>query len=475
MAEILKITTPYLNNNKNNAPNPVHAARSVDPTQSPFALQDVQSVARPATQEEILQQNNTLIGRGDSDILTSLMKDPAAAVGFLKNIMVLQELVKLLPANNTTFTQEIEQMFAALMLSPEEIAAELQRQENNSTIFKGELFDFLREVLAGHDDAEMRQAIAGLLKSMNNLQGRQEALGAVANSLQYLSESIAPSKTLSEALGRLAAAFRQPDAPAHYGDLKREAMALLEEMETNLLYSPKLEKISAMTIYNLSRFNDNPDFFQEMVSNLFLLLSGRERSTFSRLIRDFHSDAGERQGAEQPEKSQIMDILTEIISKQAGEAKHSAATAGRLDKIIYSLLSSPCHFTPLLHFVVPVTHNGLNAFAEMWINPNGKEDRRGDGEEAKDCVHMLLAFDIEGIGQFEMELYAIDKKLELLLLCPSVYKDLFAKQAASFEKCLAGSPYRLDRVKVEKLSKPRSLMDVFKSLPYKRMGVNVKV
>ena len=42
-------------------------------------------------------------------------------------------------------------------------------------------------------------------------------------------------------------------------------------------------------------------------------------------------------------------------------------------------------------------------------------------------------------------------------------------------KALKGLPYRLGNTKVEPLGKSRSLMDVFKSLPYKRVGVDVKI
>lgn len=51
-----------------------------------------------------------------------------------------------------------------------------------------------------------------------------------------------------------------------------------------------------------------------------------------------------------------------------------ALSADKVEKIIHSLLSSPCNFTPLLHFVLPVQYQDLHSFAEIWINPNGGED-----------------------------------------------------------------------------------------------------
>lgn len=43
------------------------------------------------------------------------------------------------------------------------------------------------------------------------------------------------------------------------------------------------------------------------------------------------------------------------------------------------------------------------------------------------------------------------------------------------ERCVSSTSYRFDKIRVDPLERPNSLMDVFKSLPYKRTGVNVKV
>lgn len=479
MADLLKITTPFINNNKNNQ---VPVVRQASDPSAPFNLQDVPTVVRPATEEEILKQNNGMIQKeNSSNAMASLLKDPASAVNFLKNIYVLQEIVQLLPIKNTAITQEIEQMFHSLLIQPEDIAAEMAKQEISSTTFKGEMFDYLRGLLSENPSDEMQAAVANMLKSINNLAGQRDALGAVANSLKFLSQSLEPSRSISQRLAELSLRFRQEDAPENFVQLKAEAMDILKEMENNLLYNSKMAKISSMTLYNLSRFNDNPDFFQEAASTLFLLLNGEDRKQFVSLVRDLRYELqGEnlpKREADEAEQSKIMDILTKILGKQASDEEMSAATSEKIEKIITSLLSSPCHFTPLLHFVVPVEYNMLQSFAEIWINPNGEEDRGKDQEKGErgDCIHMLLVFDIEGMGKFEAELYTLGKKIELSLRCPPAYCRTFRNAMGRIERCINATSYRFDKIRVDPLERPNSLMDVFKSLPYKRTGVNVKV
>ncbi len=469
MAEILKITTPLVN--KSNQLNPVDRQHQ-DPAR-PFEMKDVQTVVRPMTQDDILKQNNTLIEKeNSSNVLTTLLKDPAATVNFLKNIFVLQEMVQLLPAKNTTVTQEIEQMFQMLLIQPENIAGEMMKQEGNATVFRGELFDMLRSILAENPSQEMRLGVAALLKSISNIVGKKDAVAAVSNSLKFLSESLSPSKTLSDKLMSLSTAFRTADSSSEqFQQLKNEILDVMKEVEGSLLYTPKLEKVNAIMLYNLSRINNNPDFFREASTNLLLMLERSQRDEFASYVRQFRAGVGK---SPEFESSQIMDILTEIIGKQASDTQMSAATSEKIEKIIYSLLSSPCHFTPLLHFVVPVEFDFLKSFAEIWINPNGGEDLRSE-EPVKDCIHMLLVFDVQGIGQFEAEIYTFGKNLELSLLCPPAHIKVFSEAASRFAKCVADSPYYMSNIRVDKLERPRSLMEVFKSLPYKRTGVNVKV
>lgn len=469
MADILKITTPLVNKNQVQ-PN----KQATDPS-VPFNLQDVTKVVKPAPHGELLKQNNGMIEKEEaSNILSSLLKDPSVTVNFLKNIFILQEIIQLLPVNNSTVTQEIEQLFDSLLIKPEDIVDEMMRQENTSTVFKGDLFNFLRSLVTGNSTPELRAGVANLLKSINGMLGKQDVLNAISNSLQFLSESLSASKTLSQRLQLLSNQFRQEDAPQKYHDLKEQVMDILKEVENSILFSPKMAKVIAMTVYNLSRFQDNPDFLQESFSNLLLLLNGTEqRSQLTAQIQQFFEQV---KHMDENQNSKIMDILSQIIGRQSENEDFTLLSSEKIEKIIHSLLSSPCNFTPLLHFVIPVQYQQMKSFAEIWINPNSEDEEQAEAKNPNQRrIHMLIVFDIEGIGQFEAELMTVDEKLNFSLFCPPAYADVFAKMSNRFNKCIEGSPYHFGTIVIDKLEHPRSLMDVFKSLPYKRTGVNVKV
>lgn len=469
MAEILKITTPLVNKNQQ-----VQPSKQADPT-IPFNLQETGKVIKPNPQSDLLKQNNGMIQKEEApNILMNLLKDPSVSVNFLKNIFMLQEIIRLLPVNNQTMTQEIEQLFDSLMISPDDIVAELMKQENTSTKFKGELFDFLRDLETQNPQPEIRRGVANLLKAINSMTGRENALRAVSNGLRFLAESLSPSKNLAAQLRELADEFSGEDAPSRFNELKSVLFDVFDEVENSILLSPKMSKVMAITIYNLSRFNNNQDFFQDAVANLLTLIDGRQtKSAFVERIKNFLDEM--RTSEQNTEGSKIMDVLAKIIGKQADDESITLLNSDKIEKIITSLLSSPCNYTPLLHFVVPVEFMDLRSFAELWIDPNAEGEERENGSKTKDNIHMLVVFDIEGIGQFEAELYVTDSQIDFSLLCPPAYADDFANVSSTFEKCIVGSPYRFRDINIGRLERPRSLMDVFKTLPYKRTGVDVKV
>lgn len=469
MPDLLKITTPVVNKAD------TQAVRQAQDAVTAFDLQNIQKVVKPEAQAELLKQNNGMLENAEAPtILMNLLKDPSVTVGVLKNIFMLQEIIGLLPVNNTPLTPELEQMFGALMVKPQDIVAELLRQEDTSTMFKGDLFDFLRSLVSQPGQTrETTASVATLLKALNNYMGNKDILDAVANTLQYMGQELEPSRELSGRLLELSSLFRREEAPEQFPALKQEVLAVLKDVEESILFSPKMQKVASITVYNLSRYNDNPTFLQDSIANLLIHLDARQRQQFQRAMASFLAPSRHQHPKQ---GSTVMDLLAKIIGKEAQDKDLTLVNSEKIERIIHSLLSSPCNFTPLLHYVVPVQYDNMRAFAELWINPNGQEDEKDPDENVERNIHMLVVFDIEGIGRFETELYVRDQTIDLSLFCPPPYVRIFERAMKDgLSTAMAGLSYKLGGFRVERLERTRSLMDVFKSLPYKRTGVNVKI
>lgn len=477
MADILRITTPLVDKN------PIQPNKQVADPSIPFNLSDVTRVAKPGQQSEILKQNNGMVQEEKTaSILMNMLKDPSVTVGFLKNIFMLQEIIQLLPVNNLAMTQELQQMFDALLVQPDGIVAELAQQENASTSFKGELFDFLRSLLAQKGGTpEVRYGVTNLLKSLNAQFYQGDILRSLSNSMSFLADSVAADKALAQTFASLAEQFRAPDAKAHFSQLRDAVLGALHDLEGSILYSPKLQKTAPMVVYNLSRFNDNADFLREALHNLITLVDGdAQRMELLRLV-DARVAQGKAGQEVQPwgeegknQRSQVMDTLAKLIGRQAQSEDLNMVNAEKLDRIVHSLLSSPCNFTPLLHFILPVQDDMMKSFAEIWIDQDGERENEGRSEGDRQ-IHVLVVFDVEGIGQLEAELYLKNQSISLHLFCPPAYVDAFSGIGRAMAGSLDTTEYRFEEITVDKMERQRSLMDVFKTLPHKRTGINVTV
>ncbi|MEG0115000.1 MAG: antitoxin [Hydrogenoanaerobacterium sp.] len=464
MSNILKISTPLIEKN------PIQPNKQVVDPSIPFNLSDVSKVMKPAQQSEILKQNTGMIEHEDAPtILMNMLKDPAVTVGFLKNIYMLEEVIKLLPVNNNTVSAEIEQLFNALLVKPEQVSSEIILQEFASTSFKGELFDFLRQVLNENPKPEISYGIANLLKSINAVGTRQKMLGSVSNTLNFLADSVKSSTKLSASLRQLAQEYAQPKAIQRFTELKGRTLELMKLVEQSILYTPKLQKTVPLLTYNLSRVNQNPDFLREAAAGLITSMDELpQKEKLVKLLQEYLA----RDKAPAKESSQVMDALVKIISKEGEEKNANIVDAAKIEKIVHSLLSSPCNFTPLLHFIVPMQDEYMKAFAEIWVDP---QDEEAGGGKDKTGIHFMVAFDVEGIGEFEAEMFVNGYDILLKLFCPPAYLAEFAGFGAGVKELLSGSKYRFSAINVDKLERHRSLMDVFKTLPHRRAGIDVTV
>lgn len=685
MADIMRTATPI---NNRNIIQPTKEHR--DASALPFDFQDASKIKSTMTQSEMLGQNNVMRENGSSSatVMYSMLKDPEAAATFLKNIFFLREIVGLMPLNNETHTEEMQQLLNRLILTPEEIPAEMQRQENIATIFKGELFDTLRKLLFQNgksvgetisekfsmiplaqlkeenegrllnrsdpnlqtgqtngtesqqtaqmqntqnmqnvqvtqnsqnvseeqnvvlsqtdgvaaevqtqqqtepSDAwvfeglmnpqpsqnpseaqnpqqtpqsnvpeqqngqqisnqqpsvlsdgaaltqetslptevnfknpteglpvqngqpavqtaengaevslsqslkaaaarsegginpekavsqqEIHDGVLNLLKAINSQQNRTDVLDAVKNNLSYIKsvfpESSDYSHQISHVLKSLEAFISSPQTREGFNAVKSQTLELLEGLQNSVLYDEEMSRISALAKYNLSRYNSSEDIVTEAF--LRLLESIPDKQTKLRLgdeLVRYFENGGASHGAEE---SKTMSALAEILEKQSENTEAKMLNPDSVDKIVHGLLSSPSNFTPLLHYVIPVDNKQVQAMAEIWINPNGDEDVEGGASGGKKMTHMLVVFEIDGIGKFETELYAEDKSITLSVLCPPEHVDSFRGVNSDIRRACESTGYRFKSIEIGELKETRSLMDVFRSLPARRSGINVTI
>lgn len=469
MADMIRATTPITNKN---IVQPLREHHDADI--APFDLQDPSKIVKTLPDSELLKQNTGNIEKQTApEILMDLLKDPSVTVNFIKNILMLQEIVGLISMQNAPVTEEIEQLFAQLAVKPENLPQELLRQENSSTAFKGELFDFLRNMVKENPSPELKNAVINVLKAVNSENTKQDVLKALSGTMKYLSETLSPNKELSDRLSNLSVRFRSENAESDFPVLKHETALVMQDIEKSIMFSKKLSCLTSMVTYNLSRYNTNTSFLKDAASEFLMFIpEDNKRAGFLQMLYNSISGHGVKTS-----NSKVLDVLIKILEKQTDSESVMQMKGESVESVIHSLLSSPSNFTPLLHFIVPIDDGQSKAFGEMWINPDedNSTSAKNQSGDVKRTIHMLLVFDIPDIGRFETELYVRDKKIDISLLCPAVMQEKFDKLSVQLKESISFSDYSFNEIRVSKLEKSRSLIEVFPTLPQKRTGINVRI
>ena len=484
MADVTRAAVPI--NNRNIITN---TRENRNTSEIPFDFQDTTKVKGTTPDSEMQSDANVLRQDGSMTGFYEVLHDQEVTSAFLTNIFLLKEIVDILPMNNETQTQEMQQLLNNLVLQPEEIAGEMMRQEDMTTLFKGGMFDMLRQMIntnarQNQDSPEMvRQfegAVGNFLKALNNSVAKGNVFGSVINNMSYIRELVDASPKLSTALDGLLAkfkAFEQDtnglqntqgyDAP--FISLKSEALDFFSQLEKSILYNDEIAKSVSMATYNLSRIALSDENISDSFSRLLGMMDNEEqKENLTNLLLGFLEQN------DHVSQSKTMNSLTEILKKQSEDPEFKMLNSESMNKIIPSLLSSPCNFTPLLHYVIPVQYQDVSASAEMWINPDGEGDLPGGGD-GKKMTHMLIVFEIADIGKFETEIWVENNDITLSVLCPEEHTAFFKDKIKDLRSDLSFTDYRIKKIDVDTLNEPRSLIEVFKSLPERRTGINVAI
>ncbi|MFT3951815.1 MAG: hypothetical protein QM689_07740 [Oscillospiraceae bacterium] len=421
---------------------------------------------------------------GDALAMTKALQTAAqglseAASGELKSaaqeLLAAMKSANALPAGTADATQALIKSLAGQKAAANALTKALRGAD-------GMITDELKNALRNVQGAQ-KGAASALLRTLAETD--QRLSGGAADTARTLDTALRAVRSagaqLPQSLERAADAFAKALAGAQqaartsggqdFSALKAKTLALFGEMEKSVLYSADAAKTISLATYNLSRYSDAAGQTDDAFLNFIKTVTEQK-------LRDQFTAEFEQYRA-QPDpagtQSQTLKALAEIIYKQSVNENVRLLSSDSMDKIIYSMLSSPSNFTPLLHYVIPAEYEDTQACAEMWINPDAEEELPADERKGKGASHMLFLFDVDGVGKFEAELFVTGKNIDLKIFCPPEATDFYQNLSADIRQATASSDYRFTEIQIAARTEERSLIDVFKTLPLRRAGINVTI
>ncbi len=254
MSEMLRVTTPVDPKDYSLNQNP----KFQTPGQN-FELGNVDQVNRPNERDEQLGEQNLKdqTGAGQLRFRSSFLKDPAVTAVLLKGIVGSGALSALRASGNTELLNKVAEFASEVMLSPENVTSDILRQQGEATMFSGELWGALKDILSQLDGTslgeEMTAAVLDFMKAAASAESRDSVLASISSGLRYLANETAQSKEIMDLLLQTADKLNV----SNFNEVKGDVLALVNYLGKSLLLSDKTQNLLSLITYNLSRFNSD--------------------------------------------------------------------------------------------------------------------------------------------------------------------------------------------------------------------------
>lgn len=240
---------------------------------------------------------------------------------------------------------------------------------------------------------------------------------------------------------------------------------------------PEAEQNSALMLTDFSKVNT----MQELIDNLNSLLRDmpdiplRERlyGVFVDIIDKMSVKNELPQHGIRPPVSSTLDNLTDFIQKNINNPALKSLDSFNAANLLQSLLNAPGVFTPLAHYILPLEVNNTRAFGELWVDNDENNPNNTPGTQRN--YHLFLTFDVESIGRFEVDMYAIGEEVNLTLLYPTRFEKEIEPMKERVTKIIRNSGYSARTFETAPLKKPHNLVEIFPKITDKRTTLNTRV
>ena len=226
---------------------------------------------------------------------------------------------------------------------------------------------------------------------------------------------------------------------------------------------------------------DKVNTMQELIDNLNSMLQAmpdiplRERlyGVFVGIIEKMSIKNELPQHGIRPPVSSTLDNLTDFIQRNINNPALKSLDSFNAANLLQSLLNAPGVFTPLAHYILPLQAGGTKAFGELWVDNDENNPNNTPGTQRN--YHLFLTFDIDSIGRFEVDMYALGNEVNLSLLYPPKFEREIEPLKERVNKIIKNTGYSARAFETAPLKKPHNLLEVFPKINDKRTTLNKRV
>ncbi len=372
-------------------------------------------------------------------------------------------------------SHEIAQLLQMLSVDDEALFNLLKGQLSGSARFHGPLFDALREALQQNPSASLKADILQFLKKYNDFSSTAHIERNLQRTLQQMSWFMPNrfSEALGEQLSSLNSLLMQNNRAGALRLLQGTIVPYLSDYVAQIHDRGISRSLMGLLLLDIARYeNGSP---QSMLQSFYQLLGYAPLKRHfgdmdaSRLLLFLQENAASANQPSQPLTEQLLQVASQAMRGDGGADLRQTFQA-----LMDSILINQSVYMPLMHAMLPVEMDGRMMFSELWVDPDAENEANGESSGGR-AMRLLLKFDIQDLGLFDLVITFRDSKVEASLLCPrqlSPFTELFEEKMASLA---AKEGLDASSMRAAPMVKPLAISEVFPKIFERKDSINVAV
>ncbi len=474
MANILQVTSPSVNTNRN-----IIDTQGVKNETGPQIQNPVDPTRVVRADGQTGGRTGTATGEGTYSIIdyesnygafVQKLEDALGLPGLLKQVFS-QDLAALLFSGEEEVGELAKELLASVRAeSPEELLQLLKEQQAAQAKFSGPLFDGIRNLLSSNAPDALKQSALAFLKGYNDFSAGEHQLKQM--------------HTLADDMSKLMfSAFRE--------DFNQLA-DLMDWDAANGDTGANAEVINARLIPFLSNYISRTHDYGPIrnATMLFIFHAVKyENGGLDRLMQLFDRMAGSREFqqiykgdaredldstiqslAHQNQGKSFADMFSSLLLKGAnGQA--GLENIQHFYDVFNGMLVNESVYLPLMHILMPFRYQDKEVMSEMWVDPDAK---KGSEDEPRK-IKVLLKFEVQSLGRFDLLMSLQNRQVDMQLYVPERLTGQKEDIQSSVTAILKKNGLGLNKLLVRKKEMDITVKEAFPELRQKERGINVRI
>lgn len=362
----------------------------------------------------------------------------------------------------------LQELYSSIeMESAEDLKSYLQTQQKSQIKFSGNLFNNLRGMLKDNISPSLRTAIMNFAKSYNDYTSSGHFLNQLETIAGDIDKLLLPSfqGEFEDLLSQMNFKEGMGENKANSSLINNQIIPFLSNYISRTHDYGSVRNAAIMFILYAVKYENGSEEILEKAKNALmsnsdfrLLFKGDPEEAFSESMK----------AADGKSQNNFPKLFNQLLLAGA-EGKAGTEHISHFRDVLRGLLVNESVYMPLQHLVIPFRYEDKDVMSEMWVGQDAKDTSGGK------LTKMLLKFNIQGLGNFELISGISDMRVDMNLYMPEELMDKQKDVEGVVSTILRRNGLSVANIGIYQKTRDFKIQEVFPEIKDSEKGLNVRI